>query len=489
MRCLTLADALVRKGAETFFICRELEGNLCQDIAGRGHRIIRLPLPNPEERIMPGQDHASWLEIAPETDASQVLDHLSAESTTPDWLVVDHYALDASWEKALRGAVRNIMVIDDLADRAHDCDLLLDQNLYPDSEHRYDHLVPSHCEKMLGPSFALLRPEFGQARKSLSPREGKVRRMLMFFGSSDPTNETCKALNAIHLLGLSEIHVDVIVGFSNPHREDVEAQCNALPSCSILGTVSTMAELMAQADLFIGAGGSTTWERFCLGLPSLVIAVAGNQVATSSFCAESGTCLFLGRSDQVSEHLIAAALETLLSTPETLRSFSRESMKIVDGKGVQRVLSRIAPPEIILRKATMDDCDVMHLWRNHEETRRFVFNPDPIPIDVHREWFKNALVDSKRIILIGEGEGVSLGVLRYDLKDSAARVSIYLAPDRQGKGMGVHLLRAGDSWIKGHLPHIETLEAEILPLNKASLHVFEQAGFRKHHLSYHKVLS
>jgi RimJ/RimL family protein N-acetyltransferase len=261
-----------------------------------------------------------------------------------------------------------------------------------------------------------------------------------------------------------------------------------MPSCTLHVNAANMAELMAEADLFIGAGGSTTWERCCLGLPSLVIAVADNQVATTSCCAEQGMCLYLGESAQVTEEIIAAALSVLLRTSETLRSFARESMRLVDGNGIRRVVSRLLPPVIALRRATMDDCDAVHAWRNHEETRRFIFNPDPVPIEVHREWYRRALLNPQKIILIGESEGKPVGVLRFDWDGVKASISVFLVPEIPGKGIGSELIRTGSRWIKENLPGVLVINAEVLPENCLSRKALASAGYEEKYVLMRKLL-
>jgi len=186
MRCLTLADELRERGAEIVFVCRDFAGNLCGYTEGN-------------------LKHAAWLGADWQTDARQVEEIIKDFNTHPDWLVVDHYALDERWERYLRSYVKKIMVIDDLADRPHDCDLLLDQNFYENLESRYDGLAPSGCKKLLGPKYALLRPEFREERKNLRKRDGYVKRIMIFFGGSDPTNETTKALEAVRMLNRPDI--------------------------------------------------------------------------------------------------------------------------------------------------------------------------------------------------------------------------------------------------------------------------------------------
>jgi len=340
VRCLTLADALSERGAETIFICREHPGNLCELIESRGHRISRLPSPEGKFRGRWNQ-HAPWLGVDRQQDAKETLAAISAAGEDFDWLVIDHYAIDVEWGCRFRTVVDRIAVIDDLADRPHDCDLLLDQNLYHDMESRYEGLLPARCRQLLGPKYALLRPEFARQRRCLRPRDGRVRRILIFFGGSDLTNETEKALEAIRGADLGEVAIDVVVGSGNPHRERIESLCRSLPQADFHCQVSNMAELMASADLFLGAGGSTSWERFSVGLPSLVVAVAYNQEALSRDLGDMGLVVYLGRSEDVNSETVKKYLEKMLSCPDILMNLQNSAMEIVDGSGAERVANEI----------------------------------------------------------------------------------------------------------------------------------------------------
>jgi UDP-2,4-diacetamido-2,4,6-trideoxy-beta-L-altropyranose hydrolase len=271
----------------------------------------------------------------------------AAESgTVPvDWLVLDHYRLDARWEKALRPMARKIMVIDDLADRPHACDLLLDQNLYRAPGQRYSGKVPAECRQLLGPEFALLRPEFRRARETRESRAAQIprarpsRRLFVFFGGSDPGDETSKALAALAHLGPEGADADVVVGSSNPHRHKVEAACAALGGVRFHCQVGNMAELMAEADVALGAGGTTTWERCCLGLPALVAVLADNQAELADTADESGVAVNLGRGENLRPEDYVRALRAL--TPERAQAMETRCRALVDGLGCARVATTI----------------------------------------------------------------------------------------------------------------------------------------------------
>jgi pseudaminic acid biosynthesis-associated protein pseG len=208
-------------------------------------------------------------------------------------------------------------VIDDLANRRHDCDILLDQNFYRAMQHRYDGLVSPSCKLLLGPSYALLREEFYEAKKKLRRRDGHLRRILVFYGGSDVTHETEKAVRALLHLSLSAVDVDVIIGGSNAHRMQIEKLCAPYDFLHTYCAVSNMADFMANADLCLGAGGTTTWERCFLGLPAIVTAIAENQLAVCRDCADAGLIYYLGRWDEVTEMALHHALR-VMTKPEAL---------------------------------------------------------------------------------------------------------------------------------------------------------------------------
>ena len=490
MRCLTLVDELRGHGVEAIFVCREFDGNLCDYIEEKGYIAQRLPVSDtPKHNIEGDLKHAAWLGADWQTDAMQVEEIIKDLDTPPDWLVVDHYALDERWEGYLRSYVKKIMVIDDLADRSHDCDLLLDQNFYDNLESRYDGLVPSRCKKLLGPQYALLRPEFREARKNLRKRDGHVKRIMIFFGGSDPTNETAKALEAIRMLNRPDIAVDVVAGAFNLRCKVIEQIASDLPDCTCHFKVEDMAALMARADLAIGAGGTTVWERCMLGLPSLVTTIAENQEKTVSDMAESGYLLFLGRSEAVSVDSLYHALEIAIQSPWLLIAFARKTWSLVDGKGAKRVAQEMMPLEITLRMATMDDCEAIYKWRNAEKTQRYSFNSRQISLDQHRRWFKKSLENPNRQILIAELCGRSAGVLRYDIDSRLAVISIYTVPGiKKGYGIGTQIIHTGSKWLCRHFPDVHKIQAKVLHKNVVSKKAFVNAGYTEHQITYEEIL-
>lgn len=335
MRCLTLANELRNSGAKTRFVCRAHHGHLAEKIADEHHEVILLPLASdaadrPVDEAQSG--YAGWLGAVWSSDATETARAL--EDFAPFWLVLDHYAIDARWERQFRthGAVK-IMVIDGLANRAHDCDLLLDQTYSSAGAARWDGLVPASCRRLVGPQFALLRPEFISAQRRLRQRDGQVRRIFVAFGGVDEPNATAVALDAIAGLAQPDLVVDVVVGTANPHRRQLREKCRTLDNLHLHVQPPDVAELMAGADLAISAGGGLLLEQCFMHLPSIVVSIATNQIRPARALHERGAVLYAGafnpEQPETTAQAIGQCLLHLLSAPERLthiQAVARELM-------------------------------------------------------------------------------------------------------------------------------------------------------------------
>ncbi|MDO8343828.1 MAG: UDP-2,4-diacetamido-2,4,6-trideoxy-beta-L-altropyranose hydrolase, partial [Cellvibrio sp.] len=419
-----------------------------------------------------------------EQDAQATIQALSDQSW--DSLVVDHYALDARWENALRGTARQIMVIDDIADRQHDCDVLLDQNFYADMQTRYAGKVPSHCQLLLGPRYALLRDEFRRFRDQVKPHTGADKRILVFFGGVDADNYTGIAIKALAELAVKELHVDVVIGAQHPRLAEIEAAC-AVQGYVCHVQTSRMAELMVNADLAIGAGGSATWERCCLGLPALAFCTADNQQRQLADAAQQGLLyapsIVTDRAAAIKRHTIA-----LLENAPLFKLISNSAMQAVDGRGVLRVIAIIGCRDIEIRTARPDDSEKMFQWRNHPSIRKVSRNADMIDWQDHQRWFTAVLADPEKMLLIGQRPDSPVGVVRFDKQGDAAEVSIYLVPDAVSSGSGRSLLQSAEQWLALNHPEISKIRAHVLRTNERSQRLFSGAGYQIESTYYSKRL-
>lgn len=477
MRCLTLADMLRANGATVRFASRYLPDSLSSLIREHGHDVVLLPATTCDQLFMPGPDatpHAAWLGVDQAQDACETKQALEKEGLY-DWLIVDHYGLDARWEKAVRPCAKGLLAIDDLADRPHDCDVLLDQNYYEDMASRYKDLVPANCTLLLGSRYALLRSEFNELRRTVSARDGAVRRLLVFFGGMDSGNVTSVTLDAISRLDRPAMEIDVVIGGGHPARDAVQRRCEAMGARCHVQT-PRMAELMAAADLAIGAGGTATWERCAVGLPTMVFCLADNQRQLIRDGSRAGLVyapdIDAGDLDGQLLHLRA-----LLDNAALRHLISRNCLKAVDGLGASRVAQQLGLSAIDVRLAREDDSAALLAWRNATAVRAVSHSAEPIAEEIHVRWLSSVLADPRRRLLIGSRNGRPVGVVRFDLDTHSAEVSIYLVPGTHGHGYGGALLLAAEKWLRSNHPEITAISAEVLRDNLPSHRLFGNCGY------------
>lgn len=341
MRCLALADGLRSKGAVCVFVARAFQGNLNSYILSKGYYVLELPLCADAFEAVEGEPvHSPWRSVGWRLDATQTIG--ACAGIEIDWLIVDHYGIWKPWQTEVKKICSKIMVVDDLADRDHDCDLLLDQNFGVHMS-SYENLVPSHCKTMLGPSNALLRPEFHlQRSSSLARRQNSpVKEILINFGGGDPRNyvlEVLKAFSQNHLP--SHIKISIIVGSLSKITSAHQILIDALPNrTKCFESVHNMGEMLTNTDLVIGAAGSSSWERCCLGVPSIVFPIAANQIGIIKNLSDSGAVWILNDKDLNNGNFMALVIDLILLP--NLNLHVAKAAEICDGKGVERLVGAL----------------------------------------------------------------------------------------------------------------------------------------------------
>jgi len=337
MRCLTLAKALQARGADCHFLCKDIPGHSMEKVRSHGFPVFSLA-PGKENPDPGDPVHAHWLEGSWKEDAAQSLSFIKHRQ--PDWIVVDHYGLDIRWEKEIRPCTGKIFVLDDLADRCHDCDILLDSGREPESLD-YKDLVPPHCIQLLGTDHLLLREEFIRMRpESLKKRKTPaLRRILITMGGMDTANLTGRVLKKLQSFPfIKELEVDLVLGGKAPHMEAVRQELVSFP-CPVQMHIDTpsMAKLMAKSDLAIGAPGSTAWEFCCMGLPSFLFLLAENQKTIAKHLKRhEAAWIFENIEEGLTE--LPLLLEKIKKNPLSLQEISVKSQYLTDGKGTNRVV-------------------------------------------------------------------------------------------------------------------------------------------------------
>ena len=338
LRCLTLVDSLKNKFERIIFISNQMPNHFLKRIKKNKFEIYKI---NGYSHIQEEKLESKKKVNLVQKDSIETKKIIGKYENSSNWLIVDHYGIDYVWEKNIRENIEKIIVIDDLANRKHDCDILIDQNFYERMEKRYSKLIPSFCEKFLGPKFTLLKPEFLKARKNLK-RKNEFKRILISFGGSDPSNETTKALSAIIDLG-KKYKIDVIVGTNNPNKKQIMKLCSKIPFCNFYEQVENMSKYMKRADLAIGAGGTSTWERCCLGLPTIVTSLSKDQEKIIENLSKIGCVINLGSAEKTTKLDYVKALNEINS--KKLREISKKCLVLVDGKGVKRIANKIFQTE------------------------------------------------------------------------------------------------------------------------------------------------
>ena len=481
MRCMTLADLVLSFGQVTHFLCRSLPQSLREFLLSKGHAVTMLP--GSTQSATSGKlAHSAWLGVDQSDDAKDCIDAIGDQS--PDWIVVDHYGLDIEWESLLRPHCDQLLVIDDLADRKHDCDVLLDQNLGRSSDD-YTGLVSDHCLLLIGPKHALLRPEFAALRAvSMGRRRGVAfERLLISLGGFDNDNVTGKVLDALADSTLPrDCKITVVMGSQAPWLEDVKVRAAAMPQkTEVVVDVREMASLMSMADLAIGAAGGTAWERACLGLPALMFVLAENQEPGARGLAKEG-CAILLKADETLVSNLNAAFEKLKDV-SAFDAMRKASAQLTDGQGASRLAALLTSKDLAktlgLRAMTEADLPMVRDWRNHDRVRKFMLTQDEIALDVHRDWYEKSSIDPSRHLMILERDQQPSGFMniRVDASSNSADWGFYAAPEAP-KGTGTLMGQAAITYAFQNLG-VNKICGQVLDFNEASLRFHEKFGFRK----------
>ena len=332
VRCLTFADILKTKNIDSHFICRDHPGNMISRIESSGYNVSVLNTGKSDINSFYSDDsvkHSSWLGVSWEQDALDTAEVL--KDIDCNFLVIDHMGIDEKWEKKIFDLVEiRMMTIDGLADRKHFVNILLDQTYSPEGVARWKELVPEKCKIFAGPQFAIIRPEFYEFRKKYLKRDGIIKRINVSFGGVDPVNATSYILEKLETVASEDMIVDVIIGGANPHIKMILDRFTGMKNVFLHIDPKNIWELMSQADIAIGAGGTMMWERCCLGLPTIIITIADNQVKMSEHLHSIGAAYYLGSLDYIQVHdILENKLKWFMEHPSEQQKISVKAFDIM----------------------------------------------------------------------------------------------------------------------------------------------------------------
>ncbi len=325
MRCFALAEVIKNLNFNVYFISKEIKGNIIKNIENDGYKVFTLDskaIKSPKQR---------W-----KIDAAKTTKIIQRFKNEKNLLLVDNYELSKMWETSVKPVVDKIIVIDDFSNRSHNCNLFIDQNLHTNTKER-NKKNPKNCKKLLGPKYAMLRKEFVESRRTVKRISGKINRILISFGGSDEKNQTLKVIKKIVD---EKINVDVIVGEPNKNKTKIKKICSRMENFTYYQQPKNIAKIMKKADLAIGAGGIITWERCCLGLPSIVSIVSKNQEDMVNAVSRKGCLINLGKAERLTSENYLNAIKNLNSGK--LIRMQKKCMRLVDGKGAERVAKQIS---------------------------------------------------------------------------------------------------------------------------------------------------
>ena len=464
-RCINLAEVLRSRGNEVSFICRDDELQSFRTLEDRLFATVLLP------------SLATGEVCNQQQDADQTIEALKEMS--PDWLIVDHYRLDKQWEQIMRPHVIKIAVIEDLPGRNHNCDLLLDQNYSDRSNEAFSGQVPDACELLLGPRFALISEEFKRIRELKTKPNNELKRIFVFCGGSDPQNLTQQVIDELSIAELSNIAIDVVIGAQNKNFNR-DASRKLKTNFEIHDAGSKFAQMMRRADLAIGAGGTTTWERVCLGVPSVVVSIAENQNPACEKLGSDGLVNYLGAQASLRPGVIRDAVIEAKNNYASLFDQIERGQILVDGRGCERVAEVMCPSaesDLVVRLAKADDCVEFFNWANDPAVCEQSLTTSTIQWEEHKRWFAEKISSASCEIYVLEASGLPVGQVRFDLIADCAEIDYALDKIVRGRSWSPTLLEKSIESFRRR--QATSLRAVVKSSNSISRAVFFKIGFEE----------
>jgi UDP-2,4-diacetamido-2,4,6-trideoxy-beta-L-altropyranose hydrolase len=482
-RCLSLLNALSDLGAQTFIVSRSHDGVAADVMRNEDVDVRWLPAPNSDIACEDGREtqYTQWAGVPWLQDADETIDALRAFA--PDWVIVDHYALDAQWHDRVRSALKcRIFAIDDLGDRELSADILLDANASPSHSIKYEGRLQRQTKLLTGLRFALFSKSYQDAASYIFCEE--VRSIGIFMGGGDPLGLSSQVLRILREdVGFAG-EIEIVIGSPDLVCEDLAKQSAEDHKLTLSVNLPQLSNFYARHDLQIGAGGTATYERCLLGVPAIAVIAAENQLAVIPELEAMRAIRSAILPEVKGTHLLPnappldAVVRELIADPEKRRQLSIVSRSLIDAKGAERAALSILKDGMTIRRTTEADARLLHVWRNHSTTRSMSLNSGEISLAHHVEWLKAALADAQRVLLMAQIGNRPIGTIRFDLiKRDVWRVSLFLDPDLHMLGLGKHMLELGEQALKAQIESDFVIQAEVIPGNAVSANMFVRGGY------------
>lgn len=475
MRCAVLARELKINGHNVKFVTRLQDGDSIDYLRREGFYVYELP--QAKQSLIPqsSSDYKAWLQVPVELDACQFVSMVGST----DLVIVDHYALGIEWQAEVKHRLAcKIVIIDDLV-RKHEADLIIDQTLMrtPD-EYK---VINTSSEILTGCDYALINPRFLAKRERAIennnfPAEPKI---LLSMGGVDKDNVTLQVLKVLKSQSEGKVKVTVLLGCKSPSYESVKAFC-AINNDWVkhIDFVDDMADIMLAHSIAIGAPGTTSWERACLGIPNIIIPLADNQLTIACNLVKVHASILVEKENLNSD--LVRAYKALI---ENWAEFRQANLSLCDGLGVRRVVRSLHDiflekgNNISIRRASEKDIKQVFKWQCHAETRKYALIPKSPTWEEHQGWMMQKLksVSDFFYMIILPINDEAVGVIRLDrLARAEYLVSIFVSPEYYGQGIAKQALGLVDSIHKD-----VTLHATVLESNLASQKLFTSANYQR----------
>lgn len=475
-RCKNLASYLSKRGAKIHFIVRNLNKNLSNYIKKKNFKISYLKKNSKFEKILNLSEDKLWpnkLQIIDAFDTNNII-----AKKKVDWLIVDHYGLNAAWENKLKKKVKNIMVIGDHLNRKHNCDLFLFQN-YNKKKINLEKHLPKTSKILLGPKFSLLDETYASLRKKIRLKKNKVKNIFTSFGGTNANNLILKIIDIFKSAEFKKINLLVVtpkIFFDHIKLKKFYNRSNI----KILSSVKTLSKLIFNSDFCIGAGGTTNWERMCLGLPTLVLPIASNQMSISSNLEKEKLIYLIKNFASTNSNILKKKLIKILKNDKKLYEMKQKNLSMVDGLGGLRLAEILFPSnssKLKLRKANLRDLYTYFNWVNEKEVIKNSFNKKTINIESHKNWFKNQIKDKDSYMYVLEINKLPIGQVRFNVNKKNALIDYSLDETIRGRGLGKTLINFGLKKIRPL--KINLVNAEVKSINFKSKLIFKNLGFKE----------
>ena len=489
IRCITLARLFKERGADIQFICRSHEGHLSELIIKNNFNIKLISQSKPiNKEKNSGNNYLNLLGVSQIRDAEETTE--SIKNQKPDWLIIDNYALDYKWENLLSSYSKNIMVIDDLPNRKHTCNLFLNYNYTKLTIKDYKNFLSKNSKILLGPKYALLSFEYTNLRKKfLKHPTNKISNILLSLGGSDNENITSFVIDVLSETEFSHLKLNVVIGMNNKNRDIILQKVNKRANTFIHEGLTNVASLLANTDLCIGAGGLSTWERICLAVPSLVFCVSQNQKPAFELLLKENLIQSAGTTINLSKVKLKNKILNVMRNSSLIFQTAFKAQSYVDGFGTNRLVEIIYPSkknDLVIRDARDSDLHIYYNWVNDLAVRSSAFNSNPINIDQHRNWYTKQLNNSDSYLFVLQANGLPVGQIRFNFKGEEAFIDYSLDDFVRNRGWSDQLIRLGVNKLHSIRPSV--INAEVKQGNTRSLAVFLRLGFKEKSVNKNKHL-